>query len=462
MNKRELLIENAWRLRVESYAAHMSKGAWLPYRWIVYVLRIVQPAIMAGNARIIINAPPRHGKSEATSHWLITWFLDWFPDRRVIFTSYDHTFASEFGLKVRDDFQYNPETLTKLRKDKSAIDNWRTDAGGGMTSLGTDGGFMGRGFDLGVIDDPYKTYQDAESSAKQKEVKNYFDRTFYNRAEPGGSMIINHTRWNDNDLTAHVLKEYPGEFTHIRLPALAELKDDPLGRTEGEPLCPERWPVDVLNKFKKKDPFNFAGLYQQSPRAEQGNIVNPNWFEVWDELPIMDEWIQSWDLNLEETTNGSYAVGQVWGRKGPDCYLVDQFRRRTDFPDTCNAVRMMAKKWPLSLTKIVEKKAIGPAVVAVLKKEMPGLIAVNPVGSKVSRLRSVSGIIQSGNVYIPNRLMCDWVDDYVMELTTFPNAANDDQVDTTSQALLKLNERNKVDDLSLGGAGVRPAPLDFV
>ncbi|MBI3696540.1 MAG: phage terminase large subunit, partial [Acidobacteria bacterium] len=95
-------------------------------------------------------------------------------------------------------------------------------------------------------------------------------------------------------------------------------------------------------------------------------------------------------------------VGQVWGRIGADKYLLEQVRRRMDCPGTIQAVRSLSERWPQAHAKLVEDKANGPAVIAMLKHEIPGLIAVNPDGGKEARANAVSPQIESGNVYLPD------------------------------------------------------------
>jgi predicted phage terminase large subunit-like protein len=113
-----------------------------------------------------------------------------------------------------------------------------------------------------------------------------------------------------------------------------------------------------------------------------------------------------------------------------------------DFPGTLTAVRAMTARWPLARAKLVEDKANGTAVVASLKKEIPGLIAVDPQGGKVSRVVAVSPDVEAGNVYLPSRACAPWIDDFISETAAFPNGAHDDQVDACSQGLLRLRTQN--------------------
>ncbi len=189
---------------------------------------------------------------------------------------------------------------------------------------------------------------------------------------------------------------------------------------------------------------------------QEGNIVNRNWWQY--HRPVhpddvqMDDIIQSWDCSFKETGN-SYVVGQVWGAKGPDKYLLDQFRERTDFPGTLRAIRQMTDKWPQARTKLIEDAANGPAVIATLKREISGIIPVRAAGSKEARLHAVVPEIEAGNVYLPEG--APWVRDFIEEFVSFPNGANDDQVDAATQALTRLTEgRRRIRSISKTALGL--------
>ena len=458
---RDRVASNGWRFRVNTFAEQASRGKWLPYAWLVYVLREVQEAVTKGGARIIINAPPRHGKSEAISHWLPTWFLDWWPERHVILTSYSDTLASKWGLAVRDEFVNNPLTWARLRSDKALINDWMTTDGGGMRSVGAGGSVTGHGGHLLLVDDPHKNWEEAISPTHQQKLINWFNSTFYTRAEPGASIIVIQTRWAERDLTGYLMDEHEDDWKKICLPAFAEEKD-PLRRKLGEALCPERFPVEDLHRIKKAPGTGgshmFAGLYQQRPAPLEVIMVKRDWFRRWTELPEdMDEWIQCWDLTFKKT-GSSYVVGQVWGRKGANFYLADQVRERLSFLETQRKIRLVSVRWPQAREKLVEDAANGPAVIDSLQNEIPGLIGYSVSGSKEVRLAAVSGFMEAGNVWIPDSSVASWVEGYVEELSTFPNSARNDQVDTTSMALKRLSENMYQFDFSIPDSGIRANP----
>jgi predicted phage terminase large subunit-like protein len=463
MLSRKNLIDEAWRLRVENYAAGASRGKWIPFDWLVYVLRIVQAEILKGGARIIINAPPRHGKSEGVSHWLPTWFLDWFPDRNVILSSYADDFAADWGLKVRDEFSDNDLVWAKIRHEKKKINDWKLTDGGGMRTVGIGGSVTGRGGDLLIVDDPHKNWEEAMSPTFRRKVINWFNSTLYTRAEPDASIIVIQTRWHEDDLSGYLEREHEDDWMIIRLPAIAE-ENDALGREEGFSLCPERFTREQLERIKRAlGSHMFAGLYQQRPAPIEGGIVKRDWFRRWKELPeSFEKVIQSWDLGLSgKSSTASYVCGSIWGLSKAKFYLIDLVRERLNFPDTIRKILVMSRRHPAALNKYIENKAHGPGVIDVLEDELPGIIPYEPKGSKETRLVAVSGLIEAGDVYIPDESQATWTEDYLQELTTFPNSAQSDQVDTTTMALDNLVNATYNTDIVLTSAGARSNPWEF-
>ena len=138
-----------------------------------------------------------------------------------------------------------------------------------------------------------------------------------------------------------------------------------------------------------------------------------------------------------------FVADQVWHRAGANCYLTDRVRRQLDFPATLGAIRAMSARNPEVLIKLVEDMANGPAVIATLRNELPGLIAVQPEGGKVACVNAVASIVEAGNVWLPHPSIAPWVDDFVEECTAFPTGPHDDEVDAMSQALIRMGVRRR-------------------
>ena len=444
-----ILLENAWRFDLKSFAAKISSGGkfgdkWLPYRHLEYAVELIMPLIEAGGARIIITLPPRHGKSETFSKYLSAYMIDGDPTIQVMLASYEAKFAAKWGRKVRDIFEGSEHTISTVRQDMHANNEWEMPEGGGMVTAGAGGSFTGKGADLAICDDPHKNSKEAGSPVYQAAIIDWWDTTFMTRLEPGASVVLIMTRWHENDLGGHLLRTQPDDWTVVNLPALAE-PGDPLGRDEGEALCPERYDREALLEIKRKmGSRKFNALYQQRPSPAAGAIYLREWIKYWDELPARFDLIaQSWDLAFKGTDHSDYVVGQVWGTHGADRYLLDQFRARVGFTATGKAIEAMVAKWPEAKAVYVEDKANGPAIMDKLKKKISGLIAIEPEGGKVARANATEPEYEAGQVYFPPPDKAPWVEELVAEMLAFPNGAHDDQVDAMTQALIKLGRERK-------------------
>jgi predicted phage terminase large subunit-like protein len=428
--------EDLWRSSPEYYAERMSGGKWIRYRHLDYVAKIARKAIYQGGARLIFTMPPRHGKSEFLTNWVATWFLDTWSDKKVIVASYGDRLAKFFGRRVKNNLMDNELSTVTIRTDSKAATEFETDEGGGMITAGIGGSITGRGGDLILIDDPIKTPQEAFSPVVRESQKEWFRSVLYTRLEPGGTIILIMTRWHEDDLAGWLLREHEDKWTLINLPALAE-KDDPLGREPGKALCPERYDEKALNEILesiKQRPFE--AIYQGHPTPLEGAIFKRQFWKRWKELPEFQEVKQSWDTTVKEDGT-SFVVGQVWGRRGADKYLLDQIRGKWGMTELLDKFRKLSAKHPKAHRKEVEAKANGPAIENLLKREIPGIILVEPLGGKEVRALAVAPQVESGNVFIPaDEVMYPWVDGFIEECASFPRSENDDQVDAMTQAIV--------------------------
>jgi predicted phage terminase large subunit-like protein len=404
--------------------------------------------------RLMWSMPPQEGKSERTSRRFPLWLLIQNPDLRIGIVSYEKGVARRWGRAIRNDIKSHPELGLTVRDDTAAAHEWQLEGHlGGVYSVGIGGALTSRPVDVLLIDDPLKGRKEADSEAYRKACKDFYTDTARTRLGPDAMQIIIQTRWHEDDLTGWLLAGPSGhEWRYINIPAQAESDDDPLGREPGQFLVSARGRSAADWEATKRDVGSrtWAALYQGAPAPTEGTLFKrqhwrwyaaPRWVRrddgtMW--VHGADEIIQSWDMAFKDTKASDFVVGQVWARFGAEVYLLDQVRDRMDFPATAAAVKALSMKWPQAHAKLVEDKANGPAIIAQLRATVSGLIAVTPQDSKYARASSVAPFVEAGNVYLPDPSLAAWIGDYVVEHTSFPNAAHDDQVDTTSQALNRL------------------------
>lgn len=433
----------------EFYLEYVHHGAYQHARHTQLIASKLMQVEAGEIDRLMIFLPPRHSKSMTVSETFPSYFIGRNPDRRVILASYGDSLARRFGRSNKSKLQEFGQEIFGLALDRSnaSVTDWSIEGKrGGMKSVGIGGGITGEGADLLIIDDPVKNRLEADSATYRDRVWDEWQNTLRTRLHPGGAIIVILTRWHEDDLAGRLLNPEYGSMEKwdiINLPYQAEA-EDLLGREIGEPLWPSNgFDLDWAEATKAAvGSRTWASLYQQRPAPAEGNIIHRNWFQFYNQAPEnFTEVIQSWDCSFKETESGSYVVGQVWGRKGADKYLLDQVRARMDFSSTLQAIRTLSAKWPRARAKLIEDKANGPAIINTLRREIAGIVPQLPQGSKEARLQAVAPDIEAGNVYLPAPHLAAWVHDYIEELVAFPSAATDDQVDATSQALLRLAGR---------------------
>lgn len=352
-------LKQVIRLTPATLAHHITEGQWVPAQHLIYVAGEIARAVRKGGARIIVQAPPRHGKSELISVHTPTWFLDEFPEGRVLLTSYNADLPAMFARRVRDTiakfggvvkgaaFQglssgrsalpsfEQPILNVKLRGDVRQVSQFQTHRGGGMFSVGIGGSITGRGADLLLVDDFVKNAEEAESASTLDAIWDWFISTAYTRLEPNASVIILATRWNIRDLIGRVMeysKTSDKKWQVITLPALA-LPDDVLGRKPGEALWPARYPVsELLEKKAILGKYFWEALYQQNPIKKEDASASPEDIQYLDILPhpATIRHLRSWDTGATEG-GGDPTVGFKWGMKGrvgenPSFYIQDIVR----------------------------------------------------------------------------------------------------------------------------------------
>jgi len=427
------------------YCALSTRRLWRPAKHISLICNTLEKVEKGELKQVMFFLPPRHGKSYTVTETFPSWFIGRNPDRRVIEVSYSDDFAKKFGRS-------NREKLWEFGKDVFGIEidpnhALSTDWGilkrqGGMISAGLGGRITGEGADLMVIDDPIKNSEEANSAVYRDKIWDTYQSTLETRMQAGGVKIVILTRWHEDDLAGRILaSEDKKNWTVISLPALAEEKDT-IGRQLGEPLWPEAGYDEVwaADKKIKVGPYVWTALFQCRPAPAQGELLKKSWWKFYRTRPNLSDFneiIQSWDMAFKDTANSSRVCGQVWGRIGANAYRLDEVCELMDFPETVKAVIRLSAKWPQALKKYVESKANGPAVVAVLKNKVPGLIEVEPEGGKIARVNAVSGLIEAGNVYLPDPSLDPTIGDFLQECSAFPRGRYNDRVDAMSQALAR-------------------------
>jgi predicted phage terminase large subunit-like protein len=400
--------------------------------------------------RLIINMPPRHTKSEFASYLLPAWFLGNFPEKKVIQTSHTAELAVGFGRKVRNLVDQDVYTEifpgVGLQADSKAAGRWNTNKGGDYFAIGVGGAVTGKGADILIIDDPHSE-QEAAMAASNPEV---YDKVYEwytsgprQRLQPGGSIVIVMTRWAARDLTGQVVKSAAQrsgeEWEVIEFPAILP---------SGNPLWPQFWSLEELEALREELPNSkWQAQYQQNPVGNESAIVKRDWWKWWekDDPPVCDYILQSWDTAFEKNNRADYSAGTTWGifsceedNFAPNIILLNTYKKRVEFPELKRDVLREYNEYePDSL--IVEKKASGAPLIYDLRAMGIPVQEYTPGKGqdKIARLNSVSDIIASGKVWVPQTR---WAEELVDEVAAFPSGEHDDLVDATTLALMRFRQ----------------------
>lgn len=446
-------IRQAWHV-IEPGTAYVEN-------WHIDLIAEYLKAVNDGECRrLIINIPPRHMKSiEATVCYPVwTWTKQ--PEKRFIKVSYSDSLSRKHNVLSREIirsawYQENWHDLFKLKWDVNRQNEFENDRQGLMRSTSVGGTLTGEGADIIIVDDPQNPLM-ANSETERGNSISFFKNTLQTRLNDPktGAFIIIMQRLHENDLTGHVLSEDLG-YTHLCLPVEAPVRTvitfPKSGRTlireEGDILNPGRFDRGVLDGLKKSmGSLQYAGQFQQVPAPAEGIIFRREWLHNFygDGAAPQTGDIQSWDMAFTKSEGSAKVAGFVMGRKGADIYVKDLVNDKMTFTESVAAVKALSGKWPKARAKVVENKANGPAIVDLLKKEIPGMVEFNPRGSKEERAISVTPYFEAGNIHFPDPLTHPWVDDLIRDLLMFPKGTYKDTTDALVQGILYLMDRPAV------------------
>ena len=398
--------------------------------------------------RLIVNLPPRSGKSICVSVAYVAWLLGHDPTFRVTVVSYSKELAAELHRQFRRVLEADwyqrlfPDTLLSNDTALEAV----TTVGGGRYATSVEGGLTGRGADLIIIDDPHKA-EEAQSERALAQVWEWYSGTLVSRLndQRTGKIILVMQRLHPDDLAGRLLAK--GGWTHLNLPALAPYNQSiPLcnGGIKhwlcDEPLEAERCGREELERTKREiGSSKFNAQYLQQPVPKAGNFIQLQWFRRYDKAPVKqagDRIVQSWDPASGIDDHHDYSVCITCLVRKDDYYLLDVFRARLNFPDLRRMVRRHAQNFAADVI-LIEKNGIGMALLQEFANNGPGgmvrPIGILPKGDKTDRLAAQSAKIEAGHVYLPAD--ATWLADFEAEVLGFPYARHDDQIDSLSQLL---------------------------
>ncbi len=428
----------------------------------------MEKCIKGENTRLIINLPPRSGKTLFGSVFSAAWALGQNPSKKIIIVTYADELSKQIMRHIKQLMQESwykstfPSSKISPAKNTEALFETTENGGVFVTTVGST--LTGFGADIIIVDDPMKP-GDMKSDPLRSKTNEWYKSTLRTRLNNvnTGSIIVIMQRLHQDDLTGHIL---PLEkWTHLNLPAKNnETRSIKLSdKVEhlwlaGDLLHPSRLNNEALKKIRRVvGEYLYNAQYQQTPIPVGGNMIDPSWFGTYDpsKALVPDSYVQVWDTATDTGENHDYSVCLTFGIIGKHTYLADMYREKVQYPTLRKAAIDRAKHFEPK-TIVVEKTNVGFSLIPELRIETGlNIIADTPKHSKEERLASVSHYIEMGVILLPKQgdKFHPSVQTYIDELTGFPYAKNDDLVDATSLFLKWYNK--------LGPGNLMPSPGGF-
>lgn len=417
----------------------------------VIIANALMDVVNGKTKRLIINIPPRYGKTELAVKCFIAWCLAKNPASKFIHLSYSDDLALDNSSQTKEYIESNPfQSLWKmeLKKDAQGKKKWFNKDGGGVYATASGGAITGFGAGVAestefagaiIIDDPLKP-DDAQSDTKRQSVNERYNSTIRSRVNDRETpIIVIMQRLHEDDLSGFLLNGGSGEeWTHLCLPALDN---------ENEPLWKEKHSFDELEQIRQANRYNFAGQYMQQPSPEEGGEWRKEWFTIMDksEIPLQS---LKWELIIDgaytkDTKNdpSGFQIGAKWNNNYVILSSIDKY---LEMPELIKFIpnHITSSGVPLNMT-LVEPKASGKSIVQIIRQETKLNVSeiktkfVN--SSKIENARACSGYIEGGRVIL---VKGSWNEHFLHQVAIFPNGKHDEHIDLTCYGI----ERNLLSD----------------
>lgn len=432
--------------------------------------------------RLIINVPPRHGKSQLSSRMFPAWYEGRHPEESIILATYSDKLSWDFGREVREimeDSVYR-QVFPDMALRTASVDRVETTEGGKLFFVGRGSAITGRGSIGLLIDDPIKDRVEADSLVTRNKLWSWYNQVAKTRLLSSvGWIVIIQTRWHEDDLVGRLTDPQNPDYSPVEgpkwkiidLPALSLGVGDPLGRKAGDALWPQRFPVQYLEEMRAADPRGFQALYQGSPTPEKGNFFPADKIKTYgrNDRPPNDR--------LRFYASSDHAVSTTQDRDKTCCLMVgvDEDQNIWIMEDLVWAhistdqtvermIDLMAKYKPLYWW--AERGHISKSIGPFLRKRMlerstfTSVCEVTPVHDKKSRAQSIMARMAMGMVYFPS--FAPWWMEARQELLQFPFGARDDFVDALAWIGSGLGAQASPGAIRAKKQGPKPGTLGWV
>lgn len=405
-------------------------------------------AVDAGQIkRLIINIPPRYGKSTLVSVLWPSWSWTIAPWTRWVFCSY----ASGLSVKHSRDRRLIIESdwykekwgnRVRMADDQNQKAEFQNTSRGHMIATSVGGTVTGKGCTRLVIDDLINPFS-AESKADRESAIEFYRATLSTRLDDESSAIVAiEQRTHRGDLTGSVLKD--NEWTHLSLPAIADKNEriifpvsgTIIDRSVGDVLWPERHSAKSLDVQKvRMGTRAFNAQFQQAPVSVEGSIFKRAWWKFYKELPVVEKRGWFWDTAVKTGEKNDYSAGFLIAQCANGYYLEKLVKERMEYPDLKRAITLYQNANPADVV-IVEDKSSGQQIIQDLRRDscIP-VVAFDAKGKdKILRANLVAPTLEAGKIFIPEDQ--PWASDFIENMASFPEVEHDDDIDAFTSSII--------------------------
>ncbi len=439
-------------------ANQLHDGGWKRAKHLDKIEEKLLEIYSSKNDRLIVNMPPRHGKSELITKIFPLWWLINNPNDRIIISTYNSKLSEYFGREILDNFKRIASdyglSLNNSQKSKS---EFVTNANGSMTAVGVGGTLTGKGADLIIVDDPIKNDKEANSETRRDSLMEWFNATLLTRLEPGGAVILVMTRWHEDDLARRMLQSK--DWDSLIFPAIAT-KPDELGRKVGDALWEERYSIsDLLKKKQAIGQYWFAGLYQQEPTPSEGGLFNRDDLQYFDyqngiimqkgkAIAQVNDIMFACDLAISTSDKADYTVVAIFtSDERKNLYLIDLYRDKIVPTRHKDIIADLNKKYNPVLIGVESVQYQASLFYQLSELGLP-VVKLVPRKDKLSRALPLSAFVENRKLYINKQIAA--ITDLEKELINFPNGKHDDIVDTLAYAVEMIMRKSSIQPTGIG------------
>lgn len=438
--------------------------------------------------RLMLFTPPRHGKSELASRRLPALMFGLNPSMNVISCSYSADLAGRMNRdvqRVMDSKAYKrlfPDSRLGGKNVRTHSGGWMRNSelfeivehGGSYRAAGVGGGITGMGFHRGIIDDPVKDAEEANSPTIRQNVWDWYTSTFWTRQAPDAGILIIQTRWHVDDLAGRLMKlaEEDPDADQWEVVNLEAVKTE-RSNTPGDPRLPTQslWEARYGRDFLKNarstlGTAQFEALYQGSPTQEGGNWFKEAWFAPkWSLGGVHGDSGESYVLRWPDGRSNLYywdnlnrfviidpaasekqaadytAMGVFATTPTNELLVLDVVRERLSLDRILPRLKELNLKWrPHWIGMEANGFQVALSNEAKHMQGMPAVLELSHRG-KGKVVRATPAIIKAegGGILLPER--AEWKKKFLEELVQFTGDGDkhDDQVDVLAYAVIGMN-----------------------